>query len=119
MMPESPRVRIEIRSDLFVGFREDTGEVAVVRKSNETILRRIVSGLTVQGQASNATSTKQSISGFATVSSLNTDFNGFFLDSVTRSSNGGIKTLSRKILGGLSNQTITGTIKSTGKKITL
>lgn len=107
------------KSDLFIGFREDTGEIAVVRKSDETVLYRIVSGLGTGGLASNGTGTVQSISVPATISSLNTDFSGFVYDSVRRSGSGSIKSVTRQVMGGFQNQTIKGTCTSTGKKIEL
>jgi hypothetical protein len=107
------------KSDLFVGFREDTGEVAVVRRSDEQVLYKIVSGLGAGGTASNSTGTSQSISVAAVVSSLNTGFDGYIYDTVSRTASGGIKSLTRTMVGGFENQTIIGTCRTTGKKIEL
>jgi hypothetical protein len=51
------------RSNLFVGFREDTGEIAVVQISTETVRYNVVSGLGAGGTAANGTNTKFSASG--------------------------------------------------------
>ena len=107
------------KSDLFVGFREDTGIIAVVRKSDETVLWNVVSGISTNGIASNGTSTTQSIASFAIISSLNTDFQGSAIDAVTRRASGTIKKLNRSVSGGFQNQTIKGSFVSTGKKINL
>ncbi len=106
-------------SDLFVGFREDTGVIAVVRRSDETVLYNIVSGLGNGGTASNGSNTKGFISVGAVVSSLNTDFSGFIYDTFKRDSSGSLKKLSRRFIGGSGNQTIIGTARTTGKKIVL
>jgi hypothetical protein len=107
------------KSDLFVGFREDNGQLAVVRISDETVLYNIVSGIATAGNASNGTNTKFSIGAQATVSSLNTDFQGFIYDGVTRFPNGSIKQVVRLFIGGAGNQTIKGLARTTGKKIEL
>lgn len=105
--------------DLFIGFREDTGEVAVVRISTETIIYNIVSGLGTGGTAANTLGSKGITSLPATVSSLNTDFVGYIYDTFTRKSDGSLKSVSRLLIGGSGNQTIKGTIRSTGKKFIL
>ncbi|MEO8350613.1 MAG: hypothetical protein ABI680_02710 [Chthoniobacteraceae bacterium] len=107
------------KSDLFVGFREDTGVIAVVKRSDETVLYNIVSGLGAGGTAANGTNTKGFISVAAVISSLNTDFSGFTYDSFKRTSDGSIKKLKRQFVGGTGNQTIIGTARTTGKKIEL
>ncbi len=107
------------KNDLFVGFREDTGEIAVVQISTEMIRYNVVSGLVPGGTASNGTNRKFSISGPAVVSSLNTDFQGYIYDSAIRFQNGSVKSVTRLFLGGAGNQTIRGLARSTGKKIEL
>jgi hypothetical protein len=108
------------KNDLFVGFREDTGEVAVVKKSTETVLYNIISGLGAGGTASNGTGTQQSIAVSAVISSLNTDFtNGFVFDGVKRNDSGAVKSVTRLFLGGFQNQTIRGSMITTGKKVEL
>jgi hypothetical protein len=107
------------KSDLFIGLREDTGQISVVKRSTETVLYNIVSGVSVAGNASNGTGTVQSISGPATVSSLNTDFTGFFYEKQKRSASAAIKSVNRQVTGGNGTQTIIGTFVTTGKKIAL
>lgn len=107
------------KDDLFIGFREDTGQISVVQRSTELVRYNIVSGLTAQGTASNGTSTKQSIAVSATVSSLNTDMNGFAVDSVERFPSGNIKSVKRTFVGGAGNQTLKGTATTTGRRIEL
>ena len=106
-------------SDLFIGFREDTGQVAVVRISNESIAYNIISGLGAGGSAANALNSKGTTSLPATVSSLNTDFAGYVFDSFARKADGSIKSVNRLFIGGAGTQTIKGTVKTTGKKFNL
>jgi hypothetical protein len=107
------------RSDLFVGFREDTGVIAVVQISSETVRYNVVSGFGPAGIASNGTNTKFSVSGPAVVSSLNTDFQGYIYDSAKRFRDGSVKSVARLFFGGFENQTIRGIARSTGRKIEL
>jgi hypothetical protein len=108
------------KSDLFVGFREDNGQVAVVRRSDETILFTIVGTPAGGGTASNGSATKAFISAGANVASpSNVVFAGAIYDQVTRSEAGAILSVSRTFSGGNGNQVIKGTIRTTGKKIEL
>lgn len=107
------------RSDLFVGFREDSGVIAVVQISTETVRYNIVSGLGTGGTAANGTNTKFTASAPAVVSSLNTDFQGFFYDTSKRFRDGSIKSVSRLFLGGAGNQTLRALARTTGKKMEL
>lgn len=107
------------KTDLFVGLREDTGEIAVVRKSDETMLYKIVSGIGTGGVASNNTTTVQFIAAPAVVSSLNVDFSGYIFDSVKRTNTGGVRACKRQLFGGFLNQTIKGTCVTTGRTINL
>jgi len=108
-------------SDLFVGFRTDTGEIAVVSKSDKTVRQPIVRNLAFGsgGQAENGTQTVQFIAVPASVSSLNTEFNGYIYDSATRASSGSVKSVTRTFVGGFQNQTIKGSCKTTGKQVIL
>jgi hypothetical protein len=108
------------KSDLFVGFREDNGQVAVVRRSDETVLFTIVTAPGAGGVASNASGTKSFISGGANIASpSNIIFAGAIYDQVTRSAGGAILNVSRGFSGGTGNQVIKGSIRTTGKKIEL
>jgi len=106
-------------ADLFVGLREDTGQVSIVQRSTKTVLYNIVSGLATQGVASNATTTTQAIAASATVSSTGTDFTGFVYDSLRRNANGSIRSVSRLMIGGFATQTLRGSCVTTGRKIEL
>ncbi len=107
------------KTDLFVGLREDTGEVAVVKRSTETVLYRIVSGLGSAGLAANSTGTLRISALPATVSSLNTDFSGFIYETQTRNSSGAVRGVNRLCIGGSGNQVIKGSVVTTGRKIVL
>ena len=108
------------KSDLFVGFREDNGQVAVVRRSDETVLFTIVTAPGAGGVASNASNTKSFISGGANIASpSNIVFAGAIYEQVTRSAGGAILTISRSFSGGTGNQVIKGSVRTTGKKVEL
>ncbi len=107
--------------DLFIGFRDDTGEIAVVQISTKTVKYFVVTNLNGGGTAKNGTSTSGTSSQNATVSSLNTDFAGYFYDKFTRNDDGSLKRVSRQFMGGDSatSQTIIGTAHTTAKKFEL
>lgn len=103
----------------FIGFRVDTGEVSVVYLPTETVVYRVVSGITQTGNAANGTGTTATITADATVSSINTDFAGGFYDKVTRKVDGSVSSVARTVFGGNGTQTITGTIRASGKRYEL
>jgi len=108
------------KEDLFVGFREDNGQVAVVRRSDETILFTIVGAPAGGGNASNSSGTKAFISAGANIASpSNVVFAGSIYDQVKRSESGDIISVNRSFSGGNANQVIKGTIHTTGRKIVL
>jgi hypothetical protein len=104
----------------FVGFRVSTGAVAVVHIPSKTVAYNIVGGLNTAGNASNGTNTTSTITGNATVSSLNVDFgNSYFMDKVVRKTDGTVSSVARTVLGGTGNLTINGTIRASGKRYEL
>lgn len=103
----------------FIGFRTDTGVVAVVHIPSETVVYNVVSNLTGGGTAANGINTLGTVAQNATISSLNTDMTGFFYDKFTRNTDGSLKTVSRLVMAGSGNQTITGSIRLTAKKFEL
>jgi hypothetical protein len=108
------------KEDLFVGFREDNGQVAVVRRSDETILFTIVGAPAGGGNASNSSGTRSFISAGANIASpSNVVFAGSIYDQVKRSEGGAIISVNRGFSGGTGNQVIKGTIRTTGRKIVL
>ncbi len=113
------RFGVADKNDVFVGFREDTGQVALVQISTKTVLYSIISGFGTGGTAANALNTKGTVALPATVSSLNTDFSGYVFDSFTRKPTGALSTVTRLFIGGLQTQTFKGTIKITNKKFEL
>jgi hypothetical protein len=103
----------------FVGIRNDTGEVAVVHIPSGTKVYNIVSGITLRGVAFSNAGTKGTGAASATISSLNTDFSGFYFDKVTQKLVNGtlqVQSIGRQVMGGSGNQTISGTIRTTAKK---
>lgn len=103
----------------FIGFRTDTGVIAVVHIPSETVVYNVVSGLTTQGTAANAANTIGTVAGNATVSSLNTDFNGFFFDKFTRKTTGALNAVARVVHGGSGTQTLIGTFRLSAKTFEL
>lgn len=103
----------------FIGFRVDSGVVAVVHIPTETLIYNVVSGLNGGGAAFNGTNTAGTVAQRATVSSLNTDFDGFLYDKFTRNADGSLKGVSRLVIGGTGIQTIIGTIRTTAKTFEL
>lgn len=104
----------------FIGLRTDTGVVAVVHIPSETVVFNVVSGLNQAGTASNGTNTTSNVAGNAVVSSLNVDFNnGYFLDKISRRTDGTVSSVSRTVLGGVGPFTISGSIRAAGKRYEL
>lgn len=109
-----------VLKNYFIGFRADTGQVAVVHIPSETVVYNIVSGLNQAGFAANGINTIGTLAGNATVSSLNVDFaNSYFIDKVRRKTDGSVSSVARAVTGGAGNLVVTGTIRASGKRYEL
>jgi hypothetical protein len=109
-----------VLKNYFLGFRVDTGTIAVVHIPTETIAYNVISGVTAAGSAANGTGTTATIAGNAVVSSLNVDFNNsYFFDKVTRKVDTTVSSVVRTVLGGAGTLTINGTFRASGKRYEL
>lgn len=108
------------RSDLFIGISEATGELLVIQRSTETIRFGIVTNLNgPAGSAVNGQGSLRYLTFGCVISSLTTNFNGFFYETQKRNGNNVITSISRQFSGGNGTQVIKGSCKTTGRKITL
>ncbi|MEA3187873.1 MAG: hypothetical protein QOD99_1703 [Chthoniobacter sp.] len=108
------------KSDLFIGFRVDNGQLAVVRISDKTVLFTIVTSPGNGGTAANSANTSVFTSGGATIASTSTNFSGAIYDHIKRAQGGSIQSISRVFSGGDGgSQVIKGTAVTTGRKINL
>lgn len=107
------------KKNYFVGFRTDSGQVAVVHIPSKSVAYSINSAPTGGGLATNGTNSVGAVGGNSTVSSLNVDATGFVHDKFTRNTDGSLKSASRIFVGATPGLTISGTVRTGAKRFDL